>query len=164
MVRLCIKLLALLTVHTDESHNHIDLDIFSTCRDTTDIETLQLWLDEFLDADCTNEVLEVGSTSPTVSLPGMKLGFYFLQDAQGLRRMSQKAYELCVLDDSMCCWHAGAGGLRIWDFSGADTIADSRKGWLHFSIVCEDSSLCPRKLRCTVLISVHEQSFSVVNF
>ncbi|BDA43654.1 hypothetical protein COCOBI_04-6670 [Coccomyxa sp. Obi] len=27
--------------------------------DTTDIETLQLWLDEFLDADCTNEVFEV---------------------------------------------------------------------------------------------------------
>lgn len=26
--------------------------------DTTDIETLQLWLDEFLDADCTNEVFE----------------------------------------------------------------------------------------------------------
>jgi hypothetical protein len=32
------------------------------CRDTTDIETLQLWLDEFLDADCTNEVLEVNSS------------------------------------------------------------------------------------------------------
>lgn len=37
---------------------------FAICvRDTTDIETLQLWLDEFLDADCTNEVFEVSHRS-----------------------------------------------------------------------------------------------------
>ena len=29
------------------------------CRDATDLEVLQLWLDEFLDAECTNEVFEV---------------------------------------------------------------------------------------------------------
>ena len=29
------------------------------CRDATDLEVLQLWLDEFLDAECTNEVSEV---------------------------------------------------------------------------------------------------------
>lgn len=31
----------------------------SVCRDATDLEVLQLWLDEFLDAECTNEVFEV---------------------------------------------------------------------------------------------------------
>ena len=30
-----------------------------SCRDATDLEVLQLWLDEFLDAECTNEVFEV---------------------------------------------------------------------------------------------------------
>ncbi len=39
-------------------------------RDTTDIETLQLWLDEFLDADCTNEVFEVGPNPSHASAKG----------------------------------------------------------------------------------------------
>ena len=37
--------------------------------DTTDIETLQLWLDEFLDADCTNEVFEARSLKPWCRTP-----------------------------------------------------------------------------------------------
>ena len=37
----------------------MDLRFIMPCRDATDLEVLQLWLDEFLDAECTNEVFEV---------------------------------------------------------------------------------------------------------
>ena len=49
-------------MHTGDWHHADELpnpDCVCACRDATDLEVLQLWLDEFLDAECTNEVFEV---------------------------------------------------------------------------------------------------------